>query len=77
LGESKEVGISVRGRELESFSVSTPGGRIQIRWDYEASATPNAQLPFFAEFLAATGVYDSWLNSCSLGYGGSPIHVKS
>jgi hypothetical protein len=54
---------------LESFSVETPGGRIQIRWDLEASATPNAQLAFFAEFLATTGVYESWVNSCPLSYG--------
>ncbi len=68
MGESREVGISVRGQEVEAFSVETPGGRIHVRWDYEASATPNAQLAFFAEFLATTGVYDSWLESCPLSY---------
>ena len=35
-----------------------------MRWDEEASATPNARLAFFAEFLATTRVYDSWLDSC-------------
>jgi len=35
----------------------------------EASATPNAQLAFFAEFLATTGVYESWVSSCPLPYG--------
>lgn len=44
--------------------METPGGRIHIRWDNEASATPNVQLAFFAEFLAAAGVYESWVNSC-------------
>jgi hypothetical protein len=29
-----------------------------VRWDQDASATPNGQLVFFAEFLAATGVLD-------------------
>ena len=53
---------------MESFSVETPGGRIHIRWDYEASATPNAQLAFFAEFLATAGVYESWVASCPLTY---------
>jgi hypothetical protein len=48
--------------------VETPGGRIQIRWDYEASATPNAQLAFFAEFLATARVYESWVESCPLTY---------
>lgn len=59
MGESSGAGISVYGADLESFSVETPGGRIHIRWDYEASATPNAQLAFFAEFLATAGVYES------------------
>jgi hypothetical protein len=69
MGESPGAEISVFGSELEAFSVETPGGRIQIRWDLEASATPNAQLAFFAEFLATTGVYESWVNSCPLSYG--------
>ena len=48
--------------------METPGGRIHIRWDCEASATPNAQLAFFAEFLATTGVYESRLNSGPRSY---------
>jgi hypothetical protein len=68
MGESSSAEISAVGSELETFSVETPGGRIQIRWDMEASATPNAQLAFFAEFLATTGVYESWVNTCPLSY---------
>ncbi len=60
--------ISVVGTELESFSIETPGGRLHIRWDSEARATPNAQLAFFAEFLSTTGVYESWIDSCPLRY---------
>jgi hypothetical protein len=48
--------------------VDTPGGRIHVKWDHGASATPNAQLSFFAEFLATTGLYDKWLESCPLTY---------
>ena len=59
MGESSGAEISVYGSELESFSVETPGGRLHIRWDYEARATPNAQLAFFAEFLAETGAYEA------------------
>ena len=33
MGELPGAEISVYGSELESFSVETPGGRIQIRWD--------------------------------------------
>jgi len=68
MGESPKAEISVYSSELEAFSVETPGGRIHIRWDYEASATPNAQLAFFAEFLATAGVYESWVASCPLTY---------
>jgi hypothetical protein len=63
MGESPKAEISVYSPELESFSVETPGGRIHTRWDNEASATPNAQLAFFAEFLATAGLYESWVNS--------------
>jgi hypothetical protein len=40
-------------------------------WDYEASATPNAQLAFFAEIVATAGVYESWIDSCPLRYANS------
>ena len=59
MGESSGTEISVCGSELDSFSLDTPGGRIHIRWDHEAHATPNAQLASFAEFLATTEAYDS------------------
>ena len=59
MGELSGAEISVDGATSESFSVETPGGRIHIRWDDEARATPNAQLAFFAEFLATAGVYES------------------
>ena len=71
MGESPKAEISVYSSELESFSVETPGGRIHIRWDHEASVTPNAQLAFFAEFLSTAGVYESWIDSCPLRYANS------
>ena len=30
---------------------------MQVRWDETAQATPHGQLVFFAEFLAAAGVF--------------------
>jgi hypothetical protein len=68
MGELSKAEISAYSPELESFSVETPGGRIHIRWDCDASATPRAQLAFFAEFLATAGVYESWVRSCPLTY---------
>lgn len=46
------------------MALDTPGGRIHVQWDHTASASPNAQLKFFAEFLATTGVYECWIDSC-------------
>ena len=37
-----------------------------MRWDEAAAATPHGQLMFFAEFLAATGVFERWVSSCPL-----------
>ena len=71
MGEWSGAEIAVLGSELESFSVDTPGGRLHIRWDSEARATPNAQLAFFAEFLSTAGVYESWIASCPLRYASS------
>jgi Transposase DDE domain group 1 len=68
MGEAKRRQLGVRGQVLEAMVVDTPGGRIHVQWDHGASATPNAQLTFFAEFLAATGVYESWVSSCPLTY---------
>ncbi len=48
--------------------VDTLGGRIHVRWDEGAAATPHGQLVFFAEFLATTGVFDRWVFSCPLEY---------
>jgi Transposase DDE domain group 1 len=48
--------------------VDTLGGRMHVRWDEGASATPHGQLVFFAEFLAATGVFERWVASCPLAY---------
>lgn len=48
--------------------VDTLGGRMHVRWDDHAAATPNGQLVFFAEFLATTGVFDRWVSGCPLSY---------
>jgi len=68
MGEAKRRQLGIQTQALEAMVVNTPGGRIPVQWDHGASATPNAQLAFFAEFLAATGVYESWVSSCPLTY---------
>jgi hypothetical protein len=49
-------------------AVDTYAGRIHIEWDHNAAVTPMGQLPFFIEFLKASGLYDSFLADCPLCY---------
>jgi hypothetical protein len=56
MGEAKRRQLAVQTQALRAMTVDTPGGRIHVQWDHGASATPNAQLTFFAEFLATTGL---------------------
>ena len=48
--------------------MDTLGGRMHVRWDEGAAATPHGQLEFFAEFLAATGVFERRVEGCRLAY---------
>jgi hypothetical protein len=72
MGESKrkqqralvQGGLSVAQPQV----VDTLGGRMHVRWDEGAAATPHGQLVFFAEFLGATGVFERWVSSCPLQY---------
>ena len=34
----------------EAMAVETMGGRVHVRWDDKAQATPHGQIVFFAEF---------------------------
>ena len=71
MGESKRKRqgsvVEVGGAD-ETQVVDTLGGRMHVRWDEGASATPHGQLVFFAEFLATTGVFDRWVSACPLAY---------
>ena len=51
-----------------SMVVDTMGGRVHVRWDETAQATPHGQIVFFAEFLATAGVFDRWVQGCPLHY---------
>ena len=44
------------------------GGRMHVRWDETAQATPHGQLVFFADFLATSGVFERWVDACPLNY---------
>ena len=48
--------------------VDTFGGKVQIRWDQNASLTPMGQLPFFIEYLKLSGLFNRWITSCPIHY---------
>ncbi len=71
MGESKRKGqgaVVENGQADLPQVVDTLGGRVHVRWDAGASATPHGQLVFFAEFLATTGVFERWVSACPLEY---------
>lgn len=39
----------------------TYAGRVHVEWDPAAAVTPLGQLPFFAEFLKQSGLFDAWV----------------
>jgi len=52
----------------QDMRVITPGGVFQVRWDERGGATAMGQLPFFAEWLNATGLFEDWIKGCPLSY---------
>ena len=52
----------------DAIVVDPMGGRVHVRWDETAQATPQGQIVFFAEFLATAGVFDRWVQGCPLHY---------
>ena len=52
----------------EFVAVQTMGGRMHVRWDHGAQATPHGQIVYFAEFLATAGIFDNWVKTCPLHY---------
>ena len=53
--------------DAEEMRVSTPGGVFHIRWDDRGGATAMGQLPFFAEYLKATGLFEDWVQGAYFG----------
>ena len=69
MGERNEVKKTELARASEdAMVIDTMGGRMHVRWDQTAQATPHGQIVFFAEFLATAGVFDRWVQSCPLHY---------
>ena len=60
------IGLAKSPYELTASPqvVDTLGGQMHMRWDRGAAA--HGQLVSFAEFLAATAVFNRWVSSCHL-----------
>jgi hypothetical protein len=48
--------------------VETFGGRVHVEWNADAALTPLGQLPFFAEYLKVSGLFDAWVDQCPLSW---------
>jgi len=69
MGESNKLKKSALAQASgDAMAVDTMGGRVHVRWDETAQATPHGQIVFFAEFLATAGVFDRWVQACPLHY---------
>jgi hypothetical protein len=70
LAEAAEQALvaAVECVDAQDMRVSTPGGVFHIRWDERGGATAMGQLPFFAEYLKATGLFEDWVRGCPLSY---------
>ena len=69
MGEANEPKKTALAQASEdAMVVDTMGGRVHVRWDETAQATPHGQIVFFAEFLATAGVFDRWVRDCPLHY---------
>ncbi|HSM20939.1 MAG TPA: hypothetical protein VK876_01890 [Rubrivivax sp.] len=64
--EPKKTALAQAGED--AVAVDTMGGRVHVRWDETAQATPHGQILFFAELLATAGVFDRWVEACPLYY---------
>ncbi len=66
----KAVGEAVIEQERVAVEhrITTAGGRFQIRWDENGSASALGSLAFFAEFLEVTGIFERWAKNCPLSY---------
>lgn len=68
LAKAVEGAISEQVKEASELRVATPGGRFQVRWDENGSASALGQLAFFAEFLEVSGLFERWVKSCPMAY---------
>jgi hypothetical protein len=68
-GEVLTSGIAAGCAGLSGpLTVDTLGRRFRVEWDPHAPVTPLGQLVFFAQFLAAGGLFAEWVRTCPLWF---------
>jgi hypothetical protein len=67
-GEPSATALAARAALDPPVPVDTLGRRFHVEWDPHAPVTPLGQLVFFAQFLAAGGLYSNWVSECPLRY---------
>src|SRR5271168_2358879 len=55
-------------RPATTVSLDTFGGKIQVKWVPDGAVSALGLMPFFIEFLKASGLFDAWVNDCPLRY---------
>ena len=68
LETSVEAAVIDQALEIREHRIKTAGGRFQVRWDENGTASALGQLAFFAEFLEESGLFERWVQSCPLFY---------
>ena len=63
-----EAAVVEQAIESQEHRIKTAGGRFQVRWDENGTASALGQLAFFAEFLEESGLFERWVQSCPLFY---------
>ena len=64
MGEAKRKALKAQ----KAVVLDTFGDRLHVEWDLPAAVTPLGQLPFFIEFLKASGLFEAWVADCPLRY---------
>src|SRR5580693_8933796 len=63
-----EVQIAAKPGAETVTSLDTFAGKIQVKWSPEATVSSLGLMPFFIEFLKASGLFDKWVEDCPLHY---------
>ena len=63
-----EVEIAGNPPPETGASLDTFAGKVHVKWSPEAAVSSLGLMPFFIEFLKASGLFDKWVEDCPLNY---------